>query len=624
MEKPLTENHKECTSKKFSDLSPQIVVYHIFEYYQSTVAILENNDNWNFLFGYFKNDKLRNIWFLFSSLVFIKFDSGKFLINPIRLKRVKIEMNHFAEIRSAILHPKNNIKTLNLYHSWKKNKFFKPDFFTILENHEKIETLRVGLNKFTDYSITFKPKKFPNLKLFNLDVGKNMVSDEFIKINGSKLEKIILYDSEMKGNWGTLPKLKSISISSCTNYKDSIFKDQEFSKLSKLRIRNSLREIDLQSWKPIKTLKVLELSNCKTMNFFNCLHEFENLEDLIIEPTFDELKYQNHFFKNLKKLKIKINGENQNAFFKNNQFPVLEDFHIICEEFNLENYFFLLDKKKTSKLQCIKIEFLEEEEFNYDRRSRIFTLYFPYSQKNKHDKNLKKFAISKLDLLNIKTEHCKRKIEIRGIEEIIIYKRNSLHIEKFFEIFKFPEVNTLVFENEDQLGTPKIVQNFEKLDRIDINGNLKDDFFRINKFNQITKMKILHLVTNLKGKKWEEMTNLKELEINMFKDTSLGNELFSTNYFPNLKSLSMSNWSRKIGKNWKIIPKLKEMIATDVNLSDEPFRGILRFPNLEKLEYKITTLDEDENEAIERFKNFFLREKWMIFPKLKEIVLEKP
>lgn len=166
------------------------------------------------------------------------------------------------------------------------------------------------------------------------------------------------------------------------------------------------------------------------------------------------------------------------------------------------------------------------------------------------------------------------------------------------------------------MNQAKISPFFQNLENLVLRGVVNDDFFKVNDFNMILKIESLYFLSQLKGTNWNELSNLQSINLiggNYVRTVDqnqmpiFGNNIFSTNHFPSLKSIEFCKlFQFEIGKNWKIFPNLKTIDCLMCNLTNELFQDIVRFPNLEKLRI------EKNNKTTE------LGKYWAVFPKLKD------
>lgn len=362
------------------------------------------------------------------------------------------------------------------------------------------------------------------------------------------------------------------------------------------------------------------MMECQSINFFLFSHRFPKLEKLRIEPKrnrrLDEIGKRDKpkVFHHLNELEIVSEGDFLHKILQRSlNFPKLRKFTVQCDQFDLDNYFFFVDLKERNETQLDHINIVFKHiQHNSLWGKKIDSTLFIGDQQEEGTK-----IIKYLNFFIIKDHLKTRRIVNEAIFHLnVLGNDNSSNIKAFLQIFKFPNVKYLYLSGcAAEFGRNRIVQHFPNLFSLSIcKIGFSDEFFRVNDFGMIEELtfSIIRKEDNLRGNRWKQLSSLKKLNIENIGESSLQNDLFETNYFPNLEELEIFNWKEKIGNNWIIFPKLLTILVVESYLSDEPFQNIVRFPKLEALSYfRPKKFDKNVEDHLLKGEN------WLFFPNLK-------
>lgn len=293
-------------------LSPNVIVYHILVYYEVDNKWGENDLS---LFGYFKMDVLRNVWMIFTSIIYwnnnpefqLKMDFCKVRCltwemqfgknKPLPMVKMKNlyqlqfapkdypPMDHFKNpfdigvsyiLPFLQIQPVDSLQILYL-HGFMTGKQ-TPQILRTLDKF--VNLIKLQLSYVSNLDTHWTVKNLPKLKALCIKSGNGFKNLGIQHLKSLQCLKIQSYSDPLPDLNCNLTELILINVSSLT---DVLFQKQSLLKLKILTIMTGFDNVQGKDWLPLPQLTHLSFCNTKIKNEFFEQTDFTNLTHLRME-----------------------------------------------------------------------------------------------------------------------------------------------------------------------------------------------------------------------------------------------------------------------------------------------------------------------------------------------------
>ncbi len=342
------DRERQCLIYCLERLGPNTIVYEILTFYQYDFSECRDLG----LFGYFKLDRLRNMWMIFRTLHLpdrqstgirhSSFEHTEFIkttyINWNKVKNLRIEFTPAS------------FKHLKQFSNLKRLIACQPNGPDTIDEKDEATTYDFGL-------------KFPKLEYLDYTLPTGFVSlDEYI-FSTIKFEQLRVAKFRMAAfhlSSKKLKKLTELKLDACT-IKGTFFSHSQFSCLTKVSFYNlGFISDGIYKWNPscTRTLKLLHIHKCK------------HLRDLLFQNnSFSQLKVLSisycksltgrgwvPCFENLEELRVNHCSEFTDWIFDNHPLKKLRNVGIQCPRVDWKRIKFLMEIKSNPKTYIFSTE----------------------------------------------------------------------------------------------------------------------------------------------------------------------------------------------------------------------------------------------------------------------------